>query len=316
MSVTKFIFKQIDILGYIPQNTYHDKNARLALKNQVYSNNNPKNCTLDMVIQKGSENVVQPVLVNIHGGGFVAGDKKYRKSFSEYCTKFGVKVLNINYSLAPTANLPQILSELTDIFEWIKTNSQTLCFDQNKIILCGDSAGAYLAVWLCVLANQKVPLNSINLSKIDTKIAGVVLFSGIYFPTQSLEAPMILDINHTLWEYLCGEKFVDFDTCKRHKYFEYLDVGKYVDSNFPPTFVSHSKADIFCGDNGEKLVKKLQECGVPYREVCSQKDIHDWQENMFTKSAKRTLEHFDKYMTDIVADIVTNQNNSTISIEK
>lgn len=314
MSLTKFLFKQIDFWGYIPQNTYHNKNTIKLAKNQIYSDKNPKKCTLDIYCKKGAENTVQPVFVNLHGGGFVAGDKKYRKSFCEYCTKFDIKVLNVNYSLAPVFNLVQILEQLTTLFKWIKTNENKFGFDTNKIILCGDSAGAYLATWLSVLAQTKISNNSINLSKIDTKVAGVVLFSGIYFPTDSLKERMIFNINHSLWEYLCGEKFVSYEACKNNQLFDFIDIGNYVTSNFPKAFIAHSKSDIFCGDNGSRFTQKLKLHNVPYYEVCSTKNMHDWQENMFTKSAKLTLKHFDSFMAALLSDNIT--ENRTITISK
>ena len=258
----------------------------------------------------------QAVIVNLHGGGFVAGDKKYRDSFSKFCLNYNVKVLNANYGLAPYRNLTQILKELISLFYWIKCNSEKYFIDGEKIILCGDSAGAYLATCLIALATNEEYAKAINLPKIDTKIAGAVFFSGIYYPTDSLNKHMILNINHSLWEYLCGEKFIDIESCKKHKLYNCINVGEYITKNFPPTFVSYSTTDIFCQGNAEKLIKCFDELQIPYQAVHAKKAMHDWQENMFTKSAKLTLAHFDKYMTDILADNVITENNSTITISR
>lgn len=316
MSITKFLFKQIDYWGYIPQNAYHNKNAKKVAKNLVYNDKNPKYCKLDIYSDKNTIEKEQPIFINIHGGGFVAGDKNYRKSFCEYVTKFDVKVLNINYSLAPSCSLLKILEELILLFKWIEQNAEKYHLDSNKIILCGDSAGAYLAACIANLATNQAYADSLNLPKIDTKIAGIVLFSGIYFPTESLNEPMIFKLNYYLWECLCGEKFVDYEGCKSNKLFDLIDCGNYLTADFPPTFVSHAQNDIFCGNSGKKLIEKLSNLKIPYYEVYSTTDSHDWQEKMLTKSAKLTLTQFDNFMTDLLAGNVTNQNNSTITISR
>ena len=315
MILTKLLFKLIDYFGYIPQNTYHDKNAIMLAKDLVYCNKNIKLCSLDIYCNKDKQNICEPVLINFHGGGFVAGDKKYRKSFSEYCTKFGLKVLNINYGLAPNHNLIQILQEVISIFDWIKENSKKYNLDTNKIILCGDSAGAYIATCITALTTNEKFANAINLTKIDTKIAGLILFSGIYYPTDSLYTIMPLGINHSLWEYLCGEKFKDCDTCKSYKYYNALNVGEYVTADFPPIFISYSKTDIFCKGNGEKLVNNLKDLNIPFFSVYSITNMHDWQENMFTKSSKMTLKHFDSFMKNLLSEKIDSTQNSSITIK-
>lgn len=315
MSITRLLFKLIDYFGYIPQNSYHNKNAKLLLKNEVYCAADKNYSTFDLYCNKNSQNLLQPVLINLHGGGFVAGDKKYRKSFSEYCTKFNIKVLNINYGLAPNKNLIEILDNLTFLFDWIKSNSQTYGLDNQKIILCGDSAGAYIAACISALCISEEYASAINLSKIDTKIIGNIFFSGIYFPTDSLDKHMVLNINHSLWGYLSGEKFVDTATCQKHNLYNKINIGDFVTKDFPPTFVAYSVTDIFCKGNGEKLIEKLKENNIPYYSVCSANNMHDWQENMFTKSAKLTLKHFDKFMTELLDNNLSNTTNCSINIK-
>lgn len=316
MSFTKTLFKFIDYFGYFPQNTYHDKNAIILAKNQIYCKENSKHCKLDIYANKVRQNECEPVLINLHGGGFVAGDKKYRKSFSEYCTKFGVKVLNVNYSLAPNFTLVQIIKELSLLFDWIKNNADNYGLDKDNIIICGDSAGAYLAVCLAALACNNDYAKAINATKIDTKIIGLILFSGIYYPTDALSERMILGVNYSLWEYLCGEKFADIDTCKKHPLYKTINVGDFVTKDFPPVFITHSDKDIFCKGNGQKLIEKLNQLNIPYNEVHSTNNMHDWQENMFTKSAKLTLTEFDSFMTALLTNKITAKNNRSITICK
>jgi len=166
-------------------------------------------------------------------------------------------------------------------------------------------------IWSISFSTKSFFINT----KIDTKIAGLILFSGIYYPTDSLYTIMPLGINHSLWEYLCGEKFKDCDTCKSYKYYNALNVGEYVTADFPPIFISYSKTDIFCKGNGEKLVNNLKDLNIPFFSVYSITNMHDWQENMFTKSSKMTLKHFDSFMKNLLSEKTDSTYNSSITIK-
>ena len=61
-----------------------------------------------------------------------------------------------------------------------------------------------------------------------------------------------------------------------------LFYSRLLTKDFPPVFITHSDKDIFCKGNGQKLVEKLKSMQIPYHEVHSTSNMHDWQENMFT----------------------------------
>lgn len=62
-------------------------------------------CSLDTYCLKddGEEHGTQtrPVLIYIHGGGFVAGDKEKRRGLATWYATLGFHVVNVNYGLAP-----------------------------------------------------------------------------------------------------------------------------------------------------------------------------------------------------------------------
>lgn len=316
MGITEFLFKQIDYFNYIPTNTFQDKTIKKIMTDQVYYIKYPKACVFDMYCKEDQYETLQPIFINLHGGGFVAGDKKYRDSFCQYVAGFGFKVLNVNHGLAPTYNLSQMLEQLSQIFVWINNNAKTFKLDTNKILLCGDSAGAYLASCLCLLTTNEDYAKAFNLNKIDAKIKAVTLFSGIYFPTQSFNEKMIFNINHSLWEFMCGDKFVDIETCKKNKYYNLIDSGKFVTSTFPPTFISYADRDIFCKGNGDKMVEILRKNKIPLREVHSITNSHDWQETMSTPASKITFKEYDNFLIDFLNDNIKIENNKTTIISK
>lgn len=314
MSFAKFLFKQIDIFGYIPQNTYHNKNVIKLCENVVYRKENFDCCRLDIYCHKDKVMQKQPIFINIHGGGFMAGDKTYRNSFAKYVANQGFKVVNINYGLAPQYKFPDLIIQIHSLFDWLKANAENYDLDLNKIIVSGDSAGGYFATCMCVLATNNNYAKLFNLSKIDIKISGVALFSGIYYPTHSFNKKMIFNVNQDLWHALCGEKFIDIETCKKNKYYNLLDVADYI-TDFPATFITYSDNDIFCSGNGDKLTALLKQKNIPIREVRSITNGHDWQEKMDLPASKITLKEFEKFLSNFLADNISTENNETTVIK-
>ena len=68
-------------------------------KDIVYDGSAPQACLLDTcVVPSGGK---YPVMFYVHGGGFVAGDKYYRRALSCWHALLGHFVVNVNYGLGP-----------------------------------------------------------------------------------------------------------------------------------------------------------------------------------------------------------------------
>ena len=97
MSAATVIFKAIDYMFDLQQNPIGrtKRNMKNVVKTTdiVYDESDKKACTLDtFVIPK--EEGKYPVIFEIHGGGFVAGDKKYRR-----CLLSFDNIITIHYYL-------------------------------------------------------------------------------------------------------------------------------------------------------------------------------------------------------------------------
>jgi acetyl esterase/lipase len=88
-----------------------------------------------------------PVVIIIHGGGFVKGDSK---NISEaYCADFlvpaGYAVFSINYRLSPMFPLVAMVDDVERAVRFIRHNSAKWDADPTRIALLGGSAGGYLS---------------------------------------------------------------------------------------------------------------------------------------------------------------------------
>lgn len=87
----------------------------------------------------------RPVLLFVHGGGFVRGDKHgpfYPDNIPLWAAKQGMVGVTINYRLAPENAWPSGAQDLAAAIAWTRANVARYGGDPDRIILFGHSAGA------------------------------------------------------------------------------------------------------------------------------------------------------------------------------
>lgn len=93
-----------------------------------------------------------PVLVYLHGGGWVVGSIETHDPFCRLLSEAaGVMILSVNYRLAPEYTFPAGLNDTLAAFHWVVDNAESFGGDPQRVMLGGDSAGANLAA---VAANR------------------------------------------------------------------------------------------------------------------------------------------------------------------
>lgn len=95
---------------------------------------------LDVFAPEGAQNL--PVLVFVHGGGFVRGDKADIANIGRWFAHNGVVGVTINYQFAPDATWPTGADDLARALVWINENIAALGGDPSRIVIAGNSAGA------------------------------------------------------------------------------------------------------------------------------------------------------------------------------
>ncbi len=102
---------------------------------------------------------VTPLLVNIHGSGFVMGsaamDDPFMMQFVEKC---GVKVINIDYSLAPDVMFPVAIEQCYAVIEYAKIHGAELKIDPERIMIMGHSAGGNFCAAIGLLEKERKAL--------------------------------------------------------------------------------------------------------------------------------------------------------------
>jgi acetyl esterase/lipase len=105
-----------------------------------------------------------PLVVWIHGGGFVFGNEDIMKydeaaKLLEVFTKNGIAVASVNYRLAQEALFPAAGIDAKRAVRFLRANAGKYGYNSNKFAIGGDSAGSYLALMAAITGNQPSPFD-------------------------------------------------------------------------------------------------------------------------------------------------------------
>ncbi|MBN2794487.1 MAG: alpha/beta hydrolase [Clostridia bacterium] len=219
--------------------------AGIVRDNNISYGPHKKNHVLDVYRPKNIQGKL-PVLINIHGGGWVYGTKETYQYYLMSLAQKGFVVVNPNYGLAPKYKFPSQLEDINQVVHWTITEHEKYGMDLNHIFLVGDSAGAHLTTLythLCTNPSYRVLLN-ISPPK-DFKPNGVLLNCGVYK----------MPITHDKKE--IKKNFLDFlGKNNLEEKLSLIDPLNYFTKEFPPTFIMSSTGD-FLLDHVEALEQMM-----------------------------------------------------------
>jgi len=120
-----------------------------------------------------------PVLLQIHGGGWVMGNKHEQAlPLIHHLAARGWVVVTPNYRLSPRARFPDPLVDCKRALAWVRRNISAQGGDPAFVAVTGGSAGGHLAALLALTAND--PRLQPGFEAADTTVAAAVPFYGVY----------------------------------------------------------------------------------------------------------------------------------------
>lgn len=255
------LFRAIDIIFDRAQNNcpYVDKDIAdkiICEGDVVFDDRLPDICKMDVYYVKSDK--PQPAIILIHGGGFCAGDKKYRRGQSRFFAINGFKVFCINYGIAPDYVFPEPAKHVIAAANYICDNAESLNIDASRIIAAGDSSGAYYASVLAAVATNP-EYAAVYGEDVRFAIKGTLLNCGLYDADNILQTKYAFNIDAGVFVNFIGMNKAEFAES------ELKDVCTpfgYIDSSFPPSFIIYSPGDFFCKEQGLILRDKLRSLGV------------------------------------------------------
>ena len=97
-----------------------------------------------------------PVLLYLHGGGFVIGSLDTHDSLCrQLALRSGAAVVALDYRLAPEHRFPTAVDDAWAALQWLHTHATTLGLDGTRLAVGGDSAGGTLAAASALRARDR-----------------------------------------------------------------------------------------------------------------------------------------------------------------
>jgi len=116
-----------------------------VIPNITYLTVNNYDAKLDVYRPNGAKTPT-PVVMLIHGGGWVEGTKEEIVLWALPYLQMGFAVVNVEYRLAKVSLAPAAVEDCLCALHWIGRNAKKYNFDLDKVVVTGGSAGGHLAL--------------------------------------------------------------------------------------------------------------------------------------------------------------------------
>ena len=195
----------------------------------------------------------RPVLVYIHGGGWVGGTKESAILGLMPWLEMGWNVVNVEYRLGRVSLAPAAVEDCLCALRWVAANAKQYGFDTSKIVTSGGSAGGHLSLTTGMIPESAgldrecpgVPL---------PKVAGIVNWYGITDVNDLLDGA-----NRKSYAVQWLGSMPNRDDIARR-----VSPLTYVRAALPPILTIHGDADPTVPyTHALRLQQALKEAGVP-----------------------------------------------------
>ncbi len=213
---------------------------------------------LDIYYPEGTTGSL-PVIIDIHGGGFMYGYKELNKYYNLYLASLGYTVIAPSYRLVPEVRFKSQVQDVMAVYKWVHENAAQYHCDLENVFVIGDSAGAMLAV-MSALVNELGDLQALyQVEKSGLRINALGLTSGaMVMTTRSLSI-----LNSVVF----GEGYKK-SAIYQSIFFDRLQGFE----KLPPCYLVTSKEDFVTGSTN-KFVELLESKKMLYR-------VHVWPKGL------------------------------------
>lgn len=210
-----------------------------------------------------------PVILYIHGGGWVLGSKNSWDRFLRQLSKYtNTAIIFPEYSLSPEVKYPIALNQIYSTLEYIYSNPTEFNINPEKIIIAGDSVGGNMATVTALRSiiengpelSFELLLYPVTSSAMDTE-SYKIFSKGPWLTQKAME-----------WFWNCYEP----DQNKRkHPYISPLNTNINELKKMPKTLIITAENDVL-RDEGKAYAQKLDEAGVDVMCVQINGTCHDF----------------------------------------
>lgn len=232
--------------------------------NIVYHVANNYEARLD-VYEPATASQPTPVVIVIHGGGWIAGTKEERVLEMMPYLQMGFAAVNVEYRMAQVSLAPAAVEDCRCALHWVFANAKKYNFDPTRVVVQGGSAGGHLALMTgmvtqaagfdrdCFTDEDNVWSENPGTNK-DPRVAAIVNWFGISDVPDELSGPNAKGYA-VAW---IGTQPNAEEIAKR------VSPINYVTHDLPPIITIHGDKDALVPyAQSVRLHKELDAAGVP-----------------------------------------------------
>ena len=237
--------------------TPFEKDVKIT-SNVVYKTVNDENLYIDIYEPSVNHSNPLPAVLVIPGGGWMVKNRTRRKGYASLLAYLGVKVFVIDYRVTPYVRFPENLKDVIDALNYISDRKDEFNIDVNNVVITGDSAGGHLTACLACVCTTPGYADKLNLYKPSVTPVGCMFISGSF----SLDA---MNGRIPCTHFLLSRHFSGFRTktgFKKWALHNEAHPWNCITENFPPSFNSGGKTDVFCKGDAVTMANKLSEKNV------------------------------------------------------
>ncbi len=190
-----------------------------------------------------------PAIIDIHGGGWMYGEKSLNEYYCKSLSSRGFIVFNISYRLVPDVTVNEQLCDIMEALRWIGSNMKNYPCDAESIMLTGDSAGGQLAVYSAVLLQSSELREVFGTISADIDLDALLLTS----PVSYMKGGVISAYTKIMW----GKDY------RNKSLYEYMNLDEIIDyAKLPPTYLITSSGDLLAHTQTCRAAELLKSKGV------------------------------------------------------
>ena len=202
---------------------------------------------LDIYYPEGTTEKL-PVIIDVHGGGWLYGYKEINKYYCLKLAEKGFLVASINYRLAIKTQFIDQIADIFSAFSWLSKNLENYPADTENIFLVGDSAGGQMVCMSEAINGSKKMQEDFGVTpSLSFKAIGAIC------PAVDLSSPNFI-MNANL-KSLLGDK------PKENKLYKYMDYSNAAYLGMHPFYIVTANGD-FLKKQAKKLKSILDRHGV------------------------------------------------------
>ena len=210
-----------------------------------------------------------PVIIFIHGGGWVLGDfVTHKRMVRDLVLACGFAVVFVNYSPSPEVRFPVAINEIYAVTKWVANNGHEINVNGKKMAIAGNSVGGNMALVTALKAREEC----------GPKISSLILFwpvADASFDSESYREfgnDRFLTTSLMQWMF---DQYTSNGEIRNNEHISPLLASREKLQFMPPTLIQLAENDIL-RDGGEALGRKMEEAGAEVTTIRYNGVIHDF----------------------------------------